>query len=125
MFQPPYKNILSPDCIYVFSSPVSTCIKQPELHTYFFASSFSYSATANSATGSPHCPGFTITLRHTTFGRTSLDEWSSRRTDLYLTTQIILKKQTSMPPAGFEPAISAVERTQTHALDRVATGIVA
>ena len=30
--------------------------------------------------------------------------------------------QTSMPLAGFEPAISAGERLQTHALDRSATG---
>jgi hypothetical protein len=29
-----------------------------------------------------------------------------------------------MPPAGFEPAISASERPQTHALDRHATGIL-
>ena len=28
-----------------------------------------------------------------------------------------------MPPAGFEPAIPASERPQTHALDRAATGI--
>jgi hypothetical protein len=28
-----------------------------------------------------------------------------------------------MPPAGFELAISAGERLQTHALDRSATGI--
>ena len=28
-----------------------------------------------------------------------------------------------MPPAGFEPAIPAGERLQTHALDRSATGI--
>ena len=31
--------------------------------------------------------------------------------------------QTSMPPAGFEPATAAGERLQTHALDRSATGI--
>jgi len=31
-------------------------------------------------------------------------------------------QQTDMPPAGFEPAISAGERPQTHALDRAATG---
>ena len=31
--------------------------------------------------------------------------------------------QTSMPPAGFEPAIPAGERPQTYALDRTATGI--
>ena len=29
-----------------------------------------------------------------------------------------------MPPAGFEPAIPAGERLQTHALDRSATGII-
>ena len=28
-----------------------------------------------------------------------------------------------MPPAGFEPTISAGERPQTYALDRAATGI--
>jgi hypothetical protein len=28
-----------------------------------------------------------------------------------------------MPPSGFEPAIPASERPQTHALDRAATGI--
>ena len=27
-----------------------------------------------------------------------------------------------MPPVGFEPTISAVERPQTYALDRAATG---
>ena len=30
---------------------------------------------------SRHCRGFTITFRHTTVGRTPLDEWSARRTD--------------------------------------------
>ena len=32
--------------------------------------------------------------------------------------------QICMTPAGFEPAIPASERPQTHALDRAATGIV-
>jgi hypothetical protein len=32
-------------------------------------------------------------------------------------------RQRSRPPAGFEPAIRASEEPQTHALDRVATGI--
>ena len=31
-------------------------------------------------------------------------------------------QQTSMPPAGFEPTISAGERPQTHSLDCAATG---
>ena len=34
----------------------------------------------------PHYRGFVITLRHTTVGRTPLDEWSARRRDLYITT---------------------------------------
>ena len=32
-------------------------------------------------------------------------------------------RQTSMPPAGFEPAITASERPRTHALYHAATGI--
>ena len=58
---------------------------------------------------------------HTTIGRTPLDEWSLRRRDLCLTTHNTHKKQTSMSPAGFEPAIPASERRQIHVLDRAAT----
>jgi hypothetical protein len=42
---------------------------------------------------------------------------SARRRDLYLTQYNTQKRQTSMPPAGFEPAISARGWLQTHALD--------
>jgi len=52
------------------------------------------------------------TQRRSTVGRTPLDEWSSRRRDLYLTTQSIHNRQTSMPPVGFKPTISAGERPQ-------------
>ena len=38
------------------------------------------------------------------------------------TTHNTHNRQTSMPPVGFEPTISAGERPQTHALDRTATG---
>jgi hypothetical protein len=51
------------------------------------------------------------------------NEGSAQRTDLYLTSHDTRKRQTSMPPAGFEPAIPASEPPQTHALDRAATGI--
>jgi len=37
---------------------------------------------------------------------------------LYLTTHNTHNRQTSMPPVGFEPTISAAERPQTYALDR-------
>ena len=67
--------------------------------------------------------GFTIKLiRHNTFGRTPLDKWSVRCRDLYMTTHNTHRGQTSMQPAGFEPAILAQER-QTHTLDCAATGI--
>jgi hypothetical protein len=84
---------------------------------------FFHGATAPSGPGPPHYRGFTITFRHTTLGMTPLDEGSARRRDLYLTTHNTHKRQTSMPPATFEPAIPASERRQTHALDRAATGI--
>jgi hypothetical protein len=63
------------------------------------------------------------TQRRTTVGRTPLDELSSRRRDLYLTTHNTHNRQTSMTPVGFEPTISAGERPQTYALDRAAAGI--
>jgi hypothetical protein len=62
-------------------------------------------------------------IRHTTVGRTPLDEGPARRRDLYLTTHNTHKRQTSMPPVVFEPTILVSERPKTHALDRAATGI--
>ena len=62
------------------------------------------------------------TRRRTTVSRTPLDEGSAHRRDLYLTTHNTHNRQTSMPPVGFEPTISAGERPQTYALDRAATG---
>jgi len=60
--------------------------------------------------------------RRTTVSKTSLDTWSARRKN-YLTTHNTQKRQISMLSAGFEPAIPASERLQTHAFDRAATGI--
>jgi len=62
------------------------------------------------------------TQRRTTVSMTPLDEWSARRRDLYLTTHNTHHNQTSIPPVGFEPRISADERPHTYALDRAATG---
>ena len=71
-------------------------------------------------------PSFMRFLDHTqrriTVGRTPLDELSARRRDLYLTTHNTHNRQTSMPSAGFEPTISAVEWPQSYALGRAATG---
>jgi hypothetical protein len=81
---------------------------------------FLQGATAPSGQRPHHYRGFTITLRHITFGRTPLDEWSAPRRDLYLTTHSTNKKETFMPPVGFEPAIPASDRPQTHALNGAA-----
>ena len=62
------------------------------------------------------------TRRRGTVRRTALDDWSARRRDLYLTTHDTHNRQISMPPVGFEPTISAGERPEIYALDRVATG---
>jgi hypothetical protein len=62
--------------------------------------------------------GFSITLRHTAFGGTPLDEGSARPRDLCLTQH---SPETDIrAPVGFEPAVSATERSHTHALDRSA-----
>ena len=50
------------------------------------------------------------TQGRTTVGRTPPDELSARRRDLCLTTHNTQNRQTSMPPVGFEPTISAGER---------------
>jgi len=73
--------------------------------------------------GPPHYGRFMILPRPATLGRTPLDELSARLRDLYLTTHNNHNRQTSTPPAEFEPTIPADERLQTHALDRAATGI--
>jgi hypothetical protein len=71
----------------------------------------------------PHSWGFEITLRRATLGRTSLDERSAHRRDLYLTKHNTRERQTSVSPARLEPAIPAIKRLQTHALDGAATVI--
>jgi hypothetical protein len=63
-----------------------------------------------------------VTLNDT-LSRTPLDEGSALCRDLYPATHNSHKRQTSIPLAEFEPATPASELPQTHALDRVATGI--
>jgi len=58
------------------------------------------------------------TYRRTTVGRTPLDEWSARRTDLYLPTHNTHNRQTSMPPGG----IRTHNLSKRAASDRAATG---
>jgi len=65
------------------------------------------------------CEGTFCTWCHSvthTLSRTPLDEGSTHRKD-YPTTHNTHKRQTSMPAAGFESAITASERPHTHFLD--------
>jgi hypothetical protein len=64
------------------------------------------------------------TQTHHTHGTIPLDARSAQRRDLYLTTHNTQKRETSMPPAEFEKAIPASERSQTPALDSATAGIV-
>jgi hypothetical protein len=75
-----------------------------------------------SGTGPPYYRGFTITLRHATFGRTPLEDSSARRRDLYLTSHNTHNRDIHSPE-GFESAIPKSERPQTRASDRAATWI--
>ena len=61
-------------------------------------------------------------LIHTTVGSTPLDEWSAFRRDLLPDNTQHAQQRKFHAPVGFEPTISAGERPQTNALDRVATG---
>jgi len=80
------------------------------IHIYIFF--FWDRAAAPGGVGLPHYRHFTITLRHTTLGKTPLDGWSDRRTDLSLTIHNRYQTQTSFHLAGFEPAILTNERQQ-------------
>jgi len=61
------------------------------------------------------------TQRRITVGRTPMYGWSARCRDFFLTTHDTHNRQTSMPPVGFESAISEVKRQEIHALDRTTT----
>jgi len=90
---------------------------------FFVGSTLPHGASVPSGPAPSHYRHFTITLRHDTLSRTLLDEWSARRKDLYLTTDNTHNRQTSVPPAGFEPAIPVSQQLQTHTLDSAANGM--
>ena len=107
-------------CMYKFTGPrslfVHISIQAAHLHSIFWRCGPTRAMASSFTRFLDH------TQRHTTVGKTPLDEWSARRRDLYLTTHNTHNRQTSMPTAGFEPTISAGVRPQTYALDRAATG---
>jgi hypothetical protein len=85
-----------------------SCIMEQSDNFFFY-----HGSTAPSGPKPPHYRGFMITLRHTTDGRTLLDERPARRRELYLTTHNTHNRQTSMTPARFEPTIPASGRRPT------------
>ena len=108
-----------------------TCLKQPRKMEWqqchiIWSVKAKYFLWRNSPywARSPWYLGFAITLSHIALNRIPLDEWSVRRRNLDLITHIIQKRQTCVPPAGFEPTIPARERSQNHSLESAATGIV-
>jgi len=64
---------------------------------------FYQGATAPRRPELPHYQGFTVTLRHTTLGRTPLDKCSVRGRELYLARHSTLKRETSMSPQYSNP----------------------
>jgi hypothetical protein len=77
--------------LYIF------CAIYTHTNIYLTANTFvCHGATAPIGPGLTHFRGFTITLSHTTVGRTPLDESSARRRDLYLTTHNPQKRQASL-----------------------------
>jgi hypothetical protein len=80
-------------CIYLWSSFI-----------------FPHRATAPSGPWPSLYRNCTISLRHTTLGRTPLVGRPAPRRSLYLTTHNTHNRKTSMPPARFKPTVSVSER---------------
>ena len=81
---------------------------------------FPYGATAPRWAKVSSIPRYSRSHSHTP--QSVLFLWTSDQPDAEIKHNTH-NRQTPMPPAGFEPAIPARERPQTHALDRAATGI--
>ena len=125
-FIPPFFFFFVPDTEWIKLFLSQTFFLSFFLSFFLFLPSFlpSY-LSLTSSTYSCKCRGLLLHLipLKDTLDRTPLDEGSACPRDLYLTTHNTQDRQTSMPPAGFETAIPASERPQTHALDRAATEI--
>ena len=85
-----------------------------EMRKAKFHNSHPHGTKAPRGPGPPHYRCCTITLRHTIFDRTPLDEGSLPRTDVYLPTHNTHHRHTCMPPAGFEYTIPADLRLRPH-----------
>ena len=81
-------------------------VLEPQIYSFFV-----FGATAPPPAQWARASSFTRFLdqaqRLTTFGSNPLDEWSARSRDLYLKAHDTHNRETSIPPLGFEPTISA------------------
>jgi len=109
-----------------------TCVSEPTATMHYhstinleFVCLFIFGATdPPSGPEPPHSRGFYIT--HNNVPQSVGLLWTSDRlvaeTSTWQHTHNTHNRQTSMPPVGLEPTISAGERPQIYALDRAATG---
>jgi hypothetical protein len=82
--------------IYIYiHTHIHTHTHKQNTHAGFF-----HAAEAPSGSGLPHYRGYRIILRHTTVGRTHLDEWSARRKDLHLTAHKTHEEEMDNPCPG-------------------------
>jgi hypothetical protein len=91
-----------------------------------FTKTTSYFRLSLSKVPEVRSPSLFYLLVHSRYGGSlfSLDHTHTPQSvGLLLTTQTLYKRQTSMPPGGFEPTIPASAQPRTYALDRAATGI--
>ena len=115
-----YTTIFTPCLALVERSPCLLCVwtevasdsslNSPGIQLKKFHFFFLWRCAPTGAMASSFLRFLDHTQRRITVGRTPLDEWSVRHRDLYLTTHKTHSRQTSMPPVGFEPTISAGER---------------
>jgi hypothetical protein len=77
---------------------------------------FSCDATALLGPRPPRCWGFEITHIPTTLGRTPVEEGSARHRDVFLTTHIIHKRQTSMSRQDSNPQSQQARRHRSTTL---------
>jgi hypothetical protein len=112
---------LSTNILCAFFVSHSCCMPHLSHNPWFFFVPWPHSPPPRGP-GYLHYRGFTNTLRHTTTGRTPLDEWSARRKDFYRTKHDTHERQTSMPAAGFESTIPESRRPQINALDSSVIG---
>jgi hypothetical protein len=86
-----------------YHSQTGCHVDHQALHIFALRRIFFFSgAIFRSGPAPPPYRGFTITLRHTTLGRTPLDGWSDRRNDLYLPNTQHSQETNNHAPSGIQ-----------------------